>query len=109
MDLDRAPRGRTIPLVAGKKTGDPKDGAQHVGGGRFVPVALHGIGAVLPGPLTAGPPKPEPEERWTLGPGRRPEPPAGPDVDPAVEGVPVEPVRAKVSRPAGDGGEADPP
>jgi len=95
--------------MAERKTGDPKDGQQHVGGRRFVPVALHGIGVVLPGPLTAGRPKPEPEERWTLGPGRRPEPPAGPDVDPEAEGVPLEPVRPRVSRPAGDEGEADPP
>jgi hypothetical protein len=97
--------------MAEKKTGDPKDGEQHVGGARFMPVAapLSHIAIVVPGPLTAGRPKPEPEERWTLGPGRRPEPPGGPDVDPAVESAPVEPVRARVSRPAGEGGEADPP
>jgi hypothetical protein len=29
-----------VPM-AEKKTGDPKDGEQHVGGGRFVPV--HGM------------------------------------------------------------------
>jgi hypothetical protein len=49
--------------MADKETGDPKDDARDVGGGRFVPVALNGIGVVLPGPLTAGRPRPEPEER----------------------------------------------
>lgn len=114
-----------------KRIGDPKDGAKPAGERRFVPG--HGMGFLVPSPITAGRPKPEPEDRWTLGPGRReeppegdkrpgaaapagphaldekgPEPPAGPDVDPAVEGVPVEPVRARVSNPAREEGEADP-
>lgn len=63
--------------MADKRTGDPKDGAEHVGGGRFVPVAgVYGTEVMLPGPITPGPPKPEPEERWTLAPGHRAEPPA---------------------------------
>lgn len=93
--------------MAEKKTGDPKDDAQHVGGGRFVPVALHGIGVVLPGPLSAGRPKPEPEERWTLGPGRHHEPAPEADETPA-EPAPLEPVKGTVSRPAGQEGDADP-
>jgi hypothetical protein len=110
MDLDRVRRDRTILRVTDKKTGDPKDGEQHVGGRRFMPIAapLSRIAIIVPGPLTAGPPKPEPEQRWTLGPGRRPEPPVEPGVDRAVEGVPLEPVRAKVARPAATEGEADP-
>jgi len=39
--------------------------------GPFIVPDASGLGAVIPGPLTAGPPQPEPEERWTLGP--RPE------------------------------------
>lgn len=99
--------------MAEKKTGDPKDGAQHVGGGRFVPVALHGIGVVLPGPLTAGPPKPEPEEGWTLGPGHRPAAATGPDDGgpvedrPPAEDLPVERVRPRVARPRPEPGEGD--
>jgi hypothetical protein len=56
-------------------TGDPRDGDQHHAGARFVPVAgSFGTAAVIPGPITAGPPQPEPEERWTLAPIHRPEP-----------------------------------
>lgn len=77
-----------------KKTGDPKDREQHGGSARFVPVAAaYGTMAIVPGPITSGPPQPEPEERWTLAPVRRPEPPAGPDGDGVAEGVPVEPAR----------------
>jgi hypothetical protein len=70
-----------------ERTGDPKDGDQHDGGARFVPVAgSFGTAAVIPEPITAGPPQPEPEERWTLAPGHRPAAP-GSTVDEPVEGV----------------------
>ena len=39
--------------------------------GPFLSPDPYGAGFVIPGPLTAGPPRPEPEERWTLGPGRK--------------------------------------
>jgi hypothetical protein len=54
-----------------QKDGDPKDAAEHPGGTRIVPG--HGMGFAVPGPITAGAPKPEPEERWTLGPARHPD------------------------------------
>lgn len=50
----------------------------------------------VPHALTSGPPQAEPEERWTLGPGRKP--PAGdapPPDDEAVAAVPVAPVNAR--------------
>jgi hypothetical protein len=94
--------------VTKEMTGDPKDGHQHDAGARFVPVAgSFGTAAVIPGPMTAGPPQPEPEERWTLAPIRRAEPPIPASDDPDPEGVPVEPVRATVKRHATGGGERD--
>lgn len=95
--------------MAEKKTGDPKDGRKHVGGGRFVPVAgVYGTSVVVPGPLTAGRPKPEPDERWTLAPGHRhgSAPEAGGEAP--AEPVPVEPVRGTVSRPTAENSEPDP-
>ena len=87
--------------MAEKKTGDPKDDEQPAGGARFVPVAaMYGVQTTVPAPLTAGPPQPEPEERWTLAPGHVPERPAGEDDDAPAKSAPVEPVRAKVTRPA---------
>lgn len=60
---------------------------------------------VMPHPLDCGPPQPEPEERWTLGP-RRPEGSATDDPGPRVE---VEPVRGGRVRSAGDeAGAPDP-
>jgi hypothetical protein len=47
----------------------------------------YGAGFAIPGPLTAGRPKPEPDERWTLGPGHADEP----TDDPAAP-APPEPV-----------------
>jgi len=95
--------------MAEKKTGDPKDGPPHVGGARFLPIAAprSHVAIVVPGPLTAGPPQPEPEERWTLAPGHRPERPAGEDGDAPATSAPVEPVRAKVTRPAPEASEPD--
>jgi hypothetical protein len=54
------------------KSGDPTASERHVGGARFVPVSgTFGTEAIIPGPMTAGPPKPEPEdEHWTLPPVR---------------------------------------
>lgn len=52
----------------------------------------------LPHPLDSGPPQPEPEERWTLGP--RPHETAGPDE--AGPQVVVEPVHGGAIRLAGD-------
>jgi hypothetical protein len=51
---------------------DPTASEQHVGGARFIPVSgAFGTEAIIPGPMTAGRPKPEPEdERWTLAPVR---------------------------------------
>ena len=41
--------------------------------GPFIAPDATGLGIVLPSPLTPGKPKPEPDERWTLGPeGREP-------------------------------------
>jgi hypothetical protein len=95
--------------MANKKTGDPRDGAQHDGGARFMPVGC-GFGetaVVVPAPLTCGRPQPEPEERWTLAPVRRTEPTAGSDDEPAAEGAPVELVHPKVTRAAAGGSEPD--
>ncbi len=87
------------------KTGDPGDHEQHAGGARLVPVAgTYGTEVVVPGPLTAGRPQPEPEERWTLAPGHASDPLDDVDDDAATEGVPVEPVRAKVSSSAEEEG-----
>lgn len=95
--------------MAQKKTTDPKDGEQHVGGRRFVPVAgAYGTEAVLPGPLTAGRPKPEPEERWTLAPGHHHEPAADASDDAAAEPAPVEPVRGTMALPTTEDPGADP-
>jgi hypothetical protein len=61
--------------------------------GRWVGPFLSPSGSatgVMPHPLDCGPPQPEPEERWTLGP-RPPERAATDDPGPAVE---VERVRA---------------
>ena len=109
MDLDDRSHPRNDARMANKKTGDPRDGEQHDGGARFMPVGC-GFGetaVVVPAPMTCGRPQPEPEERWTLAPGRRTEPTAGSDDEPAAEGVPVEPVRATVTRRAAGGGEPD--
>ena len=38
--------------------------------GPFAVPDATGLGVVIPSPLTAGKPKPEPDERWTLGPQR---------------------------------------
>lgn len=94
--------------MAEKRTGDPKDGTQQVGGGRFVPVAgAYGTEVVVPGPLTAGRPKPEPDERWTLAPGHRRRP--APDADEApAEPAPVEPVEGTVTRPPAEDSEVEP-
>jgi hypothetical protein len=110
MDLDRARRRRTIPGMAEKKTGDPKDGKPHVGGPRFVPVAgVYGTSVVVPGPLTPGTPKPEPaNEHWTLAPGHRPDPAPAADGEVPAEQVPVEPVRGTVTRPPAEETETDP-
>jgi len=102
MDLDGEPCQRTLVPMAQKKTGDPRDGEQHVGGGRFMPVhGMYGVEVVLPGPLTVGRPKPEPEERWTLAPGHHHEPATEADEAPA-EPAPVEPVKGTVARPAAE-------
>jgi hypothetical protein len=94
--------------MAKAKTGDPKDGEPHSGGARFMPVgAGYGTEAIVPGPMTAGPPRPEPEERWTLAPVRRPGPPAGEDDDAAAEAAPVERVPAAAR--TAEGGEPDRP
>jgi hypothetical protein len=50
----------------------------------------YGAGFAIPGPLTAGRPKPEPGERWTLGPGHVDE---SPEVAGAVATAPVTPHR----------------
>ena len=42
----------------------PKEGSRLIG--PFM--APYGIGVISPGPMTVGPPQPEPEEGWTLGP-----------------------------------------
>jgi hypothetical protein len=97
--------------VTKEKTGDPRDGEQHDGGARFMPVGC-GFGesaVVVPAPMTCGRPQPEPEERWTLAPVRRKEPPAGAHDEPAPESAPVEPVRATVTRSTAGGGEPDRP
>jgi hypothetical protein len=98
--------------MAEKKTGDPKDGTQQVGGGRFVPVAgAYGTEVVVPGPLTAGRPKPEPEERWTLAPGHQPGAPADEEGEAPAEPAlvePVEPVKGTVSRPPAEDSEPGP-
>ena len=78
--------------MAQDKTGDPRDREQRTGGARFVPAAAgYGTEAIVPAPLNSGPPRPEPEERWTLGfrqhPGQPPE--GGAEGDRAV--VPAEP------------------
>ncbi len=39
--------------------------------GPFLSPDPYGAGFVIPGPWTAGPPRPEPEERWTLAPGHK--------------------------------------
>jgi hypothetical protein len=66
-------------------TGDPKDRGRHAAGARFVPVAAgYGTEAIVPAPLNSGPPRPEPEERWTLGVGHHPERPAEGGEDAAV-------------------------
>jgi hypothetical protein len=89
-----------------EKTGDPKDGEEHAGGGRFVPVTgTYGTEVVLPGPLTAGPPQPEPAERWTLAPGHRTADEAG--RDDALVAAPVEPVGGPPERPAEEPSEPD--
>lgn len=49
----------------------------------------YGAGFAIPGPLTAGRAKPEPGERWTLGPGHADEPPEDPAAAAMTE--PVEP------------------
>ena len=50
------------------RTSDPEGRSRHAAGARFVPVAgLYGTEAIVPAPLDSGPPRPEPEERWTLG------------------------------------------
>ena len=91
-----------------KRTGDPKDREKHVGSARFIPVAgTFGTEVLIPGPLTAGRPKPEPEERWTLAPSRRDDSAASAD-DPAAEPAPVEPVKGKVARPPAENGKPDP-
>ena len=108
MDLDGDHHERTIPGVAEKKTGAPRDGEQHVGGARFMPIAapISRIAIIVPGPLTAGRPKPEPEERWTLAPGHHHEPATEADEAP-VEPAPVEPVKGTVARPAAEEPKAD--
>jgi hypothetical protein len=110
MDLDGDHRQRMMVPMAQKKTGDPRDGEQHVGGARFMPIAapLSSVAIVVPGPLTAGRPKPEPEERWTLAPGRRHESPADADGEAPADPAPVEPVRGTVSRPAAEESEPEP-
>jgi hypothetical protein len=78
--------------VTREKTGDPKDHEQHTGGARFIPVTgSYGTAAVIPGPMTPGPPQPEPEERWTLAPGRHAERPSGSQEDKDLTDVLVEP------------------
>ncbi len=89
-----------------EKTGDPKDGEQHDSGPRYGFLGPTTT-SFVPRPMTSGPPQPEPEERWTLAPVRRTEPPAGAGDEPAPEGAPVEPVNARVTRPAAGGGEPD--
>jgi hypothetical protein len=93
-----------------KRSGDPTSGRQEdddrktaarkVGAARFVPMAAgFQTAVVVPGALGSGPPQPEPEERWTLAPGRhdRPTPDADEDVEAAPRG------------PWPDGPPADPP
>lgn len=102
-DLDDVAASRTMSAMAEKRTGDPKDGAEHVGGRRVMPVTgAYGTAAVLPGPVTPGRPKPEPEdERWTLAPGvRRAKPPGDAAGD---EAAPTEPVHG-LARPSGEPG-----
>jgi hypothetical protein len=83
-----------------EKTGDPKDREQQAGGATFVPVAAtFGTMAIVPGPLTAGPPQPEPEERWTLAPGHHPAA-AGPPTDQPDEGVDDDPDATEPGRDA---------
>jgi hypothetical protein len=81
-----------------------EEDAPHVHGPVLSP---SGTILVVPEPLTSGPPQPEPEERWTLAPGHVPERPAGEDDDAPEKGAPVEPVRAKVTRPAPEDSEPD--
>jgi hypothetical protein len=96
--------------MAHKKTGDPKDEEQPVGGARFVPVTgTYGTEVVVPRPLTAGRPKPEPEERWTLAPGHRSDAPTDESDEAPAESAPVEPVKGTVTGPAPDGGEPERP
>lgn len=86
--------------------GDPKDREEHTAGGHFVPVtAGWGTEVVVPGPLTPGRPKPEPEERWTLAPVRRPDAPAAEDGT-AAEGMKGDPVEPIPPGPGAGGGEA---
>ncbi len=65
------------------------------------------IAIIVPGPLTAGRPKPEPEERWTLAPGHHHEPAADASDEAPAEPAPVEPVKGTVSRPAAEDPRAD--
>jgi hypothetical protein len=55
--------------------------------GPFAVPDADGLGVVIPSPLTAGKPKPEPDERWTLGP-ERPDPGPDPDAADRQEGDP---------------------
>jgi len=91
LDDDR-PRPNDARMM-NQKTGDPRDGEQHDGGARFMPVGC-GFGesaVVVPAPMTCGRPQPEPEERWTLAPGRHAERPSGSEEDKDVTDVLVEP------------------
>ena len=110
MDLDGVRRRRTMVTMAEKKTGDPRDGEQHVGGAQFVPIAapISHIAIIVPGPLTAGRPKPEPEERWTLAPGHHHGPATDANGEAPAEAAPVEPVRGMVTRPAAEDSEPEP-
>ena len=49
--------------------------------GPFMVPDPQGFGVVIPGPLTSGPPQPEPEERWTLAPGHASVPVKAPEPD----------------------------
>jgi hypothetical protein len=48
------------------ESGDQRDESGLIG--PFVVPDATGLGVVIPSPLSAGKPKPEPAERWTLGP-----------------------------------------
>ena len=58
-----------------EKTGDPTDQEWHASGARFVPVSgVFGTEAIVPGPMTAGRPRPEPEaEHWKVAPSGGPD------------------------------------